>query len=73
MTSTAEPTGERIDERDQPWASRPWAMAALCGVMGWIFWQLVEPLSGGENIRWRAAVATGVAVATIIFTLSVEL
>lgn len=72
MTSTVEPIGERIDERDQPWPWRPWAMAALCAVMGWIFWQLIEPLSAGATIPWRAALATGVAVATIIFTLGVE-
>ncbi|MEQ1509747.1 MAG: DUF4153 domain-containing protein [Sphingopyxis sp.] len=73
MTSTVEPIGERIDERDQPWPWRPWAMAALCAVMGWIFWQLIEPLSAGATIPWRAALATGMAVATIIFTLAVEL
>ncbi|MEQ1726326.1 MAG: DUF4153 domain-containing protein [Sphingopyxis sp.] len=73
MTSTVEPMGERIDERDRPWATRPWAMAALCALSGLGFWAITEQISEQPLSSWRPAMASGLAVATIIFTFAVEL
>lgn len=69
MTSTA----ERIDERDQPWATRPWAMAALCALAGLGFWALTDQIGEEPRSIWRPAAATGLAVSTIILTFAVEL
>ncbi|MEK6542549.1 MAG: DUF4153 domain-containing protein [Pseudomonadota bacterium] len=79
MTSETEQTGERIDAtdridaRDQPWASRPWAMAALCALSGLGFWAITEHIVEEPLSSWRPAAASGLAVATIIFTFAVEL
>jgi hypothetical protein len=60
----------RLDARDEPWPTRPWIMAALCAVAGLLFWLLV-----GEDAdpgRTGGAIASGLAVSTVAFVLTVE-
>lgn len=63
----------RRDEMDAPWHSRPLAMAALCATAGLIFYLLVDHGRYEHLERWHVSAATFVAVATLVFTLGVEL
>lgn len=63
---------QRLDRRDEPWAARPWVMAALCAVAGLVFQALADVEGTGEPAVWRQALATAVAVSTLAFALTVE-
>lgn len=60
----------RLDQRDAPWPLRPWLMGLICAIAGLVFHGLVD---GGAPGRIASASASGLAVATIAFVLTVEL
>ncbi|WP_235302845.1 DUF4153 domain-containing protein [Sphingopyxis sp. MWB1] len=62
----------RLDDQDAPWPMRPWIMAALCAAAGLLFHLLIDHQHPERLADWRAALATAVAVATIVFVLGVE-
>lgn len=63
----------RLDGSDPPWPLRPWIMAAICAAAGLIFHLLVDHDYPYALEPWRSALATAVAVATLVFVLGVEL
>lgn len=63
----------RLDDSDPPWPQRPWVMAALCATAGLLFHACVDHDYGDPLDRWRMALATFVAVATLVFTLGMEI
>ena len=63
----------RLDGSDPPWPLRPWIMAAICAAAGLIFHLLVDRSYDDPLAPWRSALATAVAVATLVFVLGVEL
>ncbi|MGV3729273.1 MAG: DUF4153 domain-containing protein [Sphingopyxis sp.] len=63
----------RLDDGDPPWPLRPWIMAAICAVAGLIFHLLIDHDYQDVLAPWRSALATAVAVATLVFVLGVEL
>lgn len=75
MTDTptaAAPDSSRLDDSDPPWPLRPWIMAAMCAVAGFLFYLAVDHDYSAPLERWRSAAATFVAVSTIVFVLGVE-
>jgi hypothetical protein len=68
---------ERIDARDMPWPSRPWIMAVVGMIAGWLFWKtatLSDSGAVGDTIdRTWAVTATFIAVATMSFLMTVEI
>ncbi len=62
----------RLDDSDAPWPLRPWIMAALCAAAGLLFHLLIDHQYPDRLADWRSALATAVAVATIVFVLGVE-
>lgn len=73
MTATV---SERIDARDVPWPSRPWVMALVGMVAGWLFWKTATLADSGAESgsidRTWAVTATFIAVATMSFLMTVE-
>ncbi len=63
----------RLDDNDPPWPLRPWIMAAICAVAGLFFHLLVDHHYDDALAHWRSALATAVAVTTVVFVLGVEL
>lgn len=63
----------RLDDNDPPWPLRPWIMAAICTVAGLAFHLLVDHHYDDALAHWRSALATAVAVTTVVFVLGVEL
>ena len=63
----------RLDDSDPPWPQRPWVMAALCATAGLLFHACVDHGYGDPLDRWRMALATFIAVATLVFTLGMEI
>ena len=63
----------RLDDSDPPWPLRPWIMAAICAAAGLVFHLLVDHSYPDALEPWRSALATAVAVATLVFVLGVEL
>lgn len=63
----------RLDENDLPWPLRPWIMAAICALAGLGFYLLIDHHYDDALSHWRSALATGVAVAAVVFVLGVEL
>lgn len=62
----------RLDDSDAPWPMRPWIMAAICAAAGLLFHLLIDLHYPEPLADWRSALATAVAVATIVFVLGVE-
>lgn len=62
----------RLDDSDPPWSLRPWIMAAICAAAGLVFHLLVDHSYDDALAPWRSALATAVAVATLVFVLGVE-
>jgi hypothetical protein len=62
----------RLDMRDEPWAARPWIMAAICAVAGVLFYLFVDAVQDGRGGRWEVVGASFVAVGTLSFVLTVE-
>ncbi len=63
----------RLDDNDPPWPLRPWIMAAICTVAGLAFHLLIDHHYDDALAHWRSALATAVAVTTVVFVLGVEL
>ncbi|WP_447755646.1 DUF4153 domain-containing protein [Sphingopyxis fribergensis] len=63
----------RLDDNDPPWPLRPWIMAAICAVAGLAFHLLIAHPYDDALSDGRSALATGVAAATVVFVLGVEL
>jgi len=63
---------ERLDERAQPWPTRPWIMAGIGAVAGFVFYLLAENMFLAPLPIWRQAAATFVVIATLSFLLTVE-
>ncbi len=63
----------RLDDSDPPWPLRPWIMAAICAAAGLAFHLLIDHHYDDALAHWRSALATGVAAATVVFVLGVEL
>lgn len=64
----------RLDAETKDWPLRPWVMAAICAVAGWLFFVIMDrPLLVAREIPvWRQAAATFVAIATVAFVLTIE-
>ena len=63
---------ERLDDRAEPWPLRPWTMAAIGAVAGFIFHRLTKHMVLAPLPVWQQAAATFVAIATLSFILTVE-
>lgn len=62
----------RLDDSDPPWPLRPWIMAAICSLAGLLFYLAVDSGRYLTVTPLRSAMATFIAVATIVFVLGVE-
>ena len=63
----------RLDDSDPPWPLRPWIMAAICAAAGLAFHLLIDHHYQDALAHWRSALAAGIAAATVVFVLGVEL
>ena len=63
----------RLDDSDPPWPLRPWIMAAICAGAGFAFHLLIDHHYQDALAHWRSALAAGIAAATVVFVLGVEL
>lgn len=63
----------RLDDSDPPWPLRPWIMAAICAAAGLAFHLLIDHHYDDALAHWRSALAAGIAAATVVFVLGVEL
>ena len=63
---------ERLDSETAEWPLRPWLMAGLCAVAGFVFHLLVDEQPGQGISIARQVGATFVAVATLSFAITVE-
>ena len=63
---------ERYDQADLSWPSRPWIMAAICGIAGLLFDLILDTDSPGPRLATSQAAATFVAIAAVAFVLTVE-
>lgn len=63
----------RLDDSDPPWPLRPWIMAAICAAAGLAFHLLIDHHYEDALAHWRSALAAGIAAATVVFVLGVEL
>ena len=63
---------ERLDSDTAEWPLRPWLLAGLCAVAGFIFFLLVDEQPGQTISIARQISATFVAVATLSFVVTVE-
>ena len=61
-----------LDEENEGWPMRPWALAGICALAGLIFDALTDYPSTGLPRPGMAASATFVAVAALSFVLTVE-
>ena len=67
----------RLDARDEPWPSRPWVMAMIGLIAGWLFWRTATWSDSADmpdqiDPFW-AVTATFLAVATMSFLMTVEI
>ncbi len=63
---------ERLNADAREWPLRPWLMALLCAVAGFLFHQLVDHQYGQSLSNERQALATFIAVAAISLVVTVE-
>lgn len=63
----------RLNDSDPPWPLRPWIMAAICAVAGFLFHMLVDRQYVAEPAPLLDGLAAFVAISTIVFVLGVEL
>lgn len=63
---------ERHDAKTESWPARPWIMAAICAVAGFLFDHLVDFNGPSALPAWRQAGATLVAISSLSFVLTVE-
>ena len=67
------PVSARLNDSDPPWPLRPWIMAAICAVAGFLFHMLVDRQYVAEPAPLLDGLAAFVAISTIVFVLGVEL
>lgn len=63
---------ERLDERTESWAPRPWILAGIGAAAGLAFYLLTDHRYPQSLAVWRQVAATFVAIATLSFVVTLE-